>query len=94
MDNLAQKYPSTGRMNTLGEAGSQLAAERGAPEGTKQDNWAGRSTMMICCNCMYYMPKGGGLGRCRRHAPVTQQGWPVVFTSDWCGDFKLDETKR
>lgn len=32
------------------------------------------------------------LGRCRRHAP-TMNGYPVVFTSDWCGDHKLDENK-
>ncbi len=32
------------------------------------------------------------LGRCRRHSP-TLGGYPVVFTTDWCGDHKLDETK-
>ena len=34
------------------------------------------------------------LGRCRRHAPCqVVLGWPSVFSSDWCGDFKLDENK-
>lgn len=33
------------------------------------------------------------VGRCRRHAPVGNEGWPVVFETDWCGDFKLDENK-
>ena len=33
------------------------------------------------------------LGRCRRHAPVVQHGWPAVFDADWCGDHKLDEGK-
>jgi len=32
------------------------------------------------------------IGRCRRHAP-TMNGYPAVFTSDWCGDHKLDENK-
>jgi len=32
------------------------------------------------------------LGRCRRHAP-TMNGFPAVWTDDWCGDHKLDETK-
>lgn len=30
------------------------------------------------------------IGRCRRHAP-TMNGYPVVFSDDWCGDHKLDE---
>lgn len=34
----------------------------------------------------------GALGRCRRHAP-TMAGFPAAFTTDWCGDHKLDETK-
>lgn len=40
-----------------------------------------------------HMPKEVvNIGRCRRHAP-TMSGWPVMFTNDWCGDHKLDETK-
>jgi len=38
--------------------------------------------------------KGGLVGRCRRHAPSQAAiGWPVVYTTDWCGDHKLDENK-
>ena len=32
------------------------------------------------------------VGRCRRHAP-TMNGYPVVFSNDWCGDHTLDENK-
>ena len=71
------------------------------------DPWAHRSGGMRCRTCMYFVPKApavGGelaetlfpldrpLGRCRRHAP-TMSGYPVVFSSDWCGDHKLDEGK-
>ena len=56
------------------------------------DNWARRSAAMRCRTCMWWVRKGeGGLGRCRRHAPVVGQGWPAVFAGDWCGDDKLDE---
>jgi hypothetical protein len=34
----------------------------------------------------------GAIGRCRKRAP-TLGGYPVVWTTDWCGDHKLDETK-
>lgn len=34
------------------------------------------------------------IGRCRRHAPSqVVLGWPVVYASDWCGDYKKDEEK-
>ena len=34
------------------------------------------------------------LGRCKRHSPCTVViGWPVVFSTDWCGDHKIDENK-
>ena len=59
------------------------------------DNWKHRSNNMKCANCMWFVLKVGeygGLGRCRRHAP-TMNGYPVVFTTDWCGDHKIDETK-
>ena len=32
------------------------------------------------------------LGRCRRYAP-TMNGWPAVFSTDWCGNHKMDENK-
>jgi hypothetical protein len=66
------------------------------------DPWKHRATGMRCLTCMWFLVKGGGerkmpasghaLGRCRRHAP-TFHGFPAVFTDDWCGDHKLDETK-
>lgn len=57
------------------------------------DPWEHRSDKMKCHTCMYFVVKGdGSIGRCRRHAP-TMSGYPVVFTTDWCGDHKLDETK-
>lgn len=64
---------------------------------TKNDPWKHRSMVMGCATCMWYIDKvvndvPSGVGRCRRHAP-TMNGYPVVFTHDWCGDHKLDETK-
>ena len=60
------------------------------PDPTPEDNWLHRSAKMKCRTCMWYMPKKGNLGRCRRHAP-TMSGWPVMFETDWCGDHKLNE---
>jgi hypothetical protein len=61
-----------------------------------KDPWRHRSANMRCASCMWFVLKeasaSGVLGRCRRHAP-TMQGFPAVYTSDWCGDHKLDETK-
>ncbi|ATW62735.1 hypothetical protein SCBWM1_gp51 [Synechococcus phage S-CBWM1] len=54
------------------------------------DPWQGRSQHMRCKTCMWFAPKAGEIGRCRRHAP-TMSGFPVVFTNDWCGDHKLNE---
>lgn len=65
------------------------------------DNWKHRSKGMRCESCMFFVGKDtdrpnaderGYVGRCRRHAP-TMSGWPVMFSSDWCGDHKLDENK-
>ena len=56
-----------------------------------QDNWADRSTGRQCRRCIFFAVKAGSIGRCRRHAPVVAEGWPVVFMTDWCGDFKLTE---
>jgi len=60
-----------------------------------KDNWEHRSDGMRCRTCMYYVdkvvPEGSmRIGRCRRHAP-TMNGWPVMFSTDWCGDHKLNE---
>ena len=51
---------------------------------------------------MWYVEKGetiavpsdvkGTFGRCRKRSP-TLDGWPAMFSTDWCGDHKLDETK-
>jgi hypothetical protein len=64
-----------------------------------KDNWKHRSKNMTCDTCMYFSTKDATaegvtaiIGRCRRHAP-TMKGWPVMFTTDWCGDHKLDENK-
>lgn len=54
------------------------------------DNWAHRSAGMKCRTCMWYVPKRGRIGRCRRNAP-TMGGFPVTFDSDWCGQHKLNE---
>jgi len=72
------------------------------------DPWTHRSEKMRCRTCMWFTEKvvkpmpphvvpGESsslriLGRCRRHAP-TMSGYPVVYTTDWCGDHKLDEAK-
>ena len=70
-----------------------------------EDPWKHRSSGMKCGGCMWFVVKPatdtnttkpldsrGELGRCRRHAP-TMTGLPAVFTSDWCGEHKLDETR-
>lgn len=63
------------------------------------DPWKHRSAGMTCSTCMWFAPKASErlgersfIGRCRRHAP-TMNGYPVVYTTDWCGDHKLDENK-
>jgi hypothetical protein len=66
-----------------------------------RDNWADRGKGRVCKKCMFFAEKEAPddgkthliIGRCRRHAPVSNEGYPVVFANDWCGDFKLDETK-
>lgn len=55
------------------------------------DMWKHKSTGMRCHTCMYFVVKDGNLGRCRRHAPQVANGWPAVYTQDWCGDHKLDK---
>jgi len=60
------------------------------------DPWIHRSARMRCRTCMWYVAKAKSqvlsseVGRCRRHCP-TMSGYPVVFSTDWCGDHKLDE---
>jgi len=69
-----------------------------------EDNWKHRSAKMRCETCMSFVPKVQltgeqlemetvtAVGRCRRNAP-TMKGFPVVFSSDWCGEHKIDENK-
>jgi len=67
-------------------------------ESLKMDNWKHRSKNMKCLTCMFFvvkevdLAKDVNLGRCRRHAPA-MSGFPAVFTTDWCGDHKIDENK-
>ena len=46
------------------------------------DNWRDRTKRMICNNCMYYVPKEGQVGRCRRRCPKVERGYPVVYETD------------
>ncbi|MCK5236191.1 MAG: hypothetical protein KAR06_04320 [Deltaproteobacteria bacterium] len=65
-----------------------------------KDPWVHRSAGMQCGTCMWFVVKATGplateedkLGRCRKHAP-SMNGYPAVFSNDWCGDHKLDENK-
>ena len=57
----------------------------------KIDKWKDKTTF-VCSTCMYWVgpvTNHSIAGRCRRHAPVVQQGWPLVYSDDWCGDHKL-----
>ena len=68
--------------------------------GEVADNWQHRSKKMRCGTCMWFIGKtttaiqsqDNFIGRCRRRCP-TINGFPAVFSSDWCGDHKLDEEK-
>lgn len=66
--------------------GPGILTEKAQPN----DPWQHRSEKMRCVSCMWFAPKAGNIGRCRRHAP-TLNGYPVVYKSDWCGDHKLNE---
>jgi hypothetical protein len=65
------------------------------------DNWGHRRRQMRCSKCIHFLEKLPAvtertytiIGRCRRHAPMANEGFPVVFANDWCGDFKLDENQ-
>lgn len=77
---------------------AELAA--GALSAVQMDNWKHRSKGMLCATCMFFVeklttaiqPEDRCIGRCRRRAP-TMNGFPVIYSSDWCGDHKIDETK-
>jgi len=56
------------------------------------DNWADKAAF-VCATCMWFMVKGpvfghSDMGRCRKKAP-TLQGWPAMFSTDFCGDHKI-----
>ena len=65
------------------------------------DNWSNRNKEMVCSTCRFFVEKEPiksskdhkDVGRCRRHAPIVGEGYPVVFPTDWCGDHKIDENK-
>jgi len=58
-----------------------------------QDNWKHRASKLKLKEAIPEdKPVAGSLGRCRRNAP-TMKGWPAVFSTDWCGDHKIDEEK-
>ena len=78
----------------------------GGVEEQNQDNWVHRSTSMFCRSCMWWVEKKASshtlldeatgerqiIGRCRRHAP-SMQGFVPTFSTDWCGDHRLDENR-
>ena len=80
-----------------------LAREQAAAH---QDPWVHRSEGVTCSTCMWFVVKEVNqspvdaqfplpekrLGRCRKYAP-SAKGFVPVFTTDWCGDHRLDENK-
>lgn len=73
------------------------------PPYIEADPWKHRSLGMRCATCIWFVqkiPEGkintiqdqAPIGRCRRHAP-SMGGYPVVYSTDWCGDHRLDENK-
>ena len=95
-----EDYTDAGRYCTSGIHTQDIIAilpmkevlETAAPvqDAATLDPWQHRAERMRCKTCMWFIGKAGNVGRCRRHAP-TMSGYPVVFTTDWCGDHKLDE---
>lgn len=80
---------------------SQTKRER-IQRGVCLDNWKHRASFMKCKTCMWFVEKVSmgistpltlQVGRCRRNAPVVGEGYPTVFSTDWCGNHKLDENK-
>lgn len=62
-----------------------------APSKILRDPWIHRGEHMRCFTCMWFTPKQGNVGRCRRRSP-TLSGYPAVYANaDWCGDHKIDE---
>ena len=58
------------------------------------DNWKDRQTKYTCKTCMWFVTHEGYkiFGRCRKNAP-TIHGYPPVYFTDWCGNYRPDEKK-
>lgn len=88
--------PAPFETDDLGKLSQGYVRPKSAVESqdVEKDNWKHRSASMRCQTCMFFVLKypSVDLGRCRRHAP-TMAGFPAVFTTDWCGDHKLDEER-
>jgi hypothetical protein len=67
-----------------------MQEDRRNPVLLPDDPWRHRAIHMRCRNCMWYAEKVPSFGRCRRHAP-TMSGYPAVYSTDWCGDHKMNE---
>jgi hypothetical protein len=40
-----------------------------------------------CSMCRFFHPRTLGDGECRKNAPVTGRGFPMVPVDGWCGQF-------
>jgi hypothetical protein len=90
-----QFFVADGRWCNRGPADCPIVELPSNPVPTPNYPWKHRSAGMRCRTCMWFVknePVRGqnSVGRCRRHAPTTN-GYPVVFSDDWCGDHKLNE---
>ncbi|MCK9355548.1 MAG: hypothetical protein M0R22_00135 [Dehalococcoidia bacterium] len=54
-----------------------------------------------CKDCEWYAPLLSGVGvysetsgRCHRHVPDAENGWPYVSVEDWCGEFQPREEEK
>jgi hypothetical protein len=47
-----------------------------------------------CSNCVFFKPSTkridseGGMGRCRRSPPPSGQNFPILRSTEWCGEYK------
>ena len=54
-----------------------------------------------CKTCKFYEEKVPAkqdrnytmIGRCKRNAPQAGEGFPMVYPTDWCGQYRIDENK-
>lgn len=97
---MAHLDSKTGLISGLKEAECSVEVDKDIKSDhvSYRDPWKHRSIHMTCVSCMWFVKKEAdgptlnSVGRCRRHAPV-MSGYPVVYSTDWCGDHKLDENK-